>query len=178
MNIQNAFNILGIANGQVTQEDIIQAYRKACMKYHPDRNPAGLEMMKLINAAREALKDFTSGESVAGEGKDYGEAINAALNAVVNLGLNIEICGAWVWLTGDTKPHKEVLKAAGFLWAPKKLAWYFRPEEHKRRKNFGGLALSLDEIRAKYGSDRFRKKEEETQRNLPGQFKHYILKPV
>jgi hypothetical protein len=34
------------------------------MKYYPDRNPAGLEMMKLVDAACEALKDFNSGESV------------------------------------------------------------------------------------------------------------------
>ena len=91
---QDALDILGIINGNVNQDDITQAYRRACMKYHPDRNPAGLEMMKLINAARDALKDFVSGEST-GKGHDYGEKINAALNAVINLGLTIEICGAW-----------------------------------------------------------------------------------
>lgn len=164
MKMQDAFNILGIGNGQITPEDITQAYRRACMKYHPDRNPAGLEMMKLVNAAREALKDFIRGESVAGEGRDYGEKINAALNAIVGLGLNIEICGAWVWVTGDTRPHKNVLKAGGFFWAPKKLAWYFRPEEHKCRTSRG--KFTLDEIREKYGSEKFKKEEGQNKKQL------------
>lgn len=164
MKIQDAFNILGVGDGHVTQEDITQAYRRACMKYHPDRNPAGLEMMKLINAAREALKDFVSGESV-GEGRDYGEKINAALNAIVGLCLTIEVCGAWVWVTGDTKAHKDALKTAGFFWAPKKQAWYFRPEEHKCRHSRG--KFTLDEIREKYGSEKYEEKRQ-AKRQLNG----------
>lgn len=164
MKMQDAFNILGIGSGQVTPEDITQAYRRACMKYHPDRNPAGLEMMKLVNAAREALKDFVSGESVTGEGRDYGEKINAALNAIVALGLDIEVCGAWVWVTGDTRAHKEALKAAGFFWAAKKRAWYFRPEEHKCRHSRG--KFTLDEIRKKYGSEKFKNEEGQGRKQL------------
>lgn len=154
MKIQDALNILGLGNGQIKQEDIKQAYRKAAFKYHPDRNPAGLEMMKLVNGAYEALKDF-EGESV--ESRDYGEAINAALNVIVGLGLTIEICGAWVWVTGDTKPHKEILKMAGFLWSPKKPAWYFRSEENKVWRN--KKSLSLDAIREKYGSEKIKNED-------------------
>lgn len=164
MKQQDAFNILGIEVGKVTQEDIIKAYRKACMQYHPDRNPAGLEMMKLINAAREALKDFVSGESFSSTGQNYGNQINAALNAIINLGLEIEVCGAWVWVTGDTKAHKDILKAAGFFWSPKKLAWYYRPEEYKSRQGRG--AFSLDQIREKYGSKQVKATEEEDRKKL------------
>lgn len=79
---------------------------------------------------------------------DFGEALNAAINAVIGLtDIVIEVCGAWVWLTGDTKAHKEAIKAAGYWWACKKSAWYFRPPDHKSR-NKG----DLEKIRDTYGS--------------------------
>ena len=40
MKIQDAAKILNVS-GHVTPKDIKAAYRKAAMKYHPDRNPAG-----------------------------------------------------------------------------------------------------------------------------------------
>jgi len=150
MKLQEAFNILGIPAGNITNEEIKQAYRKAAQKYHPDRNPAGLEMMQAINAAYEVIKDFSGEVYAKGNNTNYGDQINAALNAIIGLGLDIEVCGSWVWVTGDTKPHKEILKQAGFFWAVKKLAWYFRPEEYKCYRSKG--SLSLDEIRQKYGS--------------------------
>jgi hypothetical protein len=60
-------------------------------------------MMKIINAAYDALKDY-DGEIPAGDDadtQDYPQAVNDALNAVIDLeGLEIEICGAWVWVGG------------------------------------------------------------------------------
>lgn len=32
-----------------------------------------------------------------------------------------------IWASGDTKPHREELKALGFRWSPKQAAWYFKP---------------------------------------------------
>ena len=45
-------------------------YRAADLKYHPDKNPAGAEMMKLINAAFEVLKDF-EGELLGSEAENF-----------------------------------------------------------------------------------------------------------
>jgi len=78
------------------------------------------------------------------------EALNDALTAIISLaGLIIEICGAWVWVTGDTYKHKAILKDNGFKYASKKKAWHFRPENWKSSSR--GQA-SMDEIRGKYGS--------------------------
>lgn len=147
---QDALNILGINTSTVTQAAVVQAYRQAAKTYHPDRNPAGLEMMKLVNLAYETLKDFegTVSESAFG---DYGEKLNTALNAIINLGLHVEICGCWIWVSGDTRSHKEALKQAGFLWALKKKAWYFRPANQKKRRY--RVAWSMEQIRTTYGSD-------------------------
>ena len=39
---------------------------------------------------------------------------NSSLNAMVGLdGLDIEVCGAWVWVSGETYKHKAVFKEAG-----------------------------------------------------------------
>jgi curved DNA-binding protein CbpA len=149
MNTKDALSILNLS-GQITPTDIKTAYRKAAAKYHPDHNPAGLEMMKLVNVAYETLKDF-EGDAQQSTTRNYGEAINDALNAIINFGLAIEICGAWVWLSGDTRTHREALKAAGFKWAPKKKQWYFRPEEYKSSNR---TSWTMEKIREAYGSEK------------------------
>lgn len=139
-------------DGDITPETVKLAYRRACKKYHPDINPAGLEMMKSVNLAYEALKDFTGNVEQGATG--YSDSLNDALNAVINLvGLNIEICGAWVWISGDTKTHKTILKESGYKWASKKKMWYFRPEDYKSA-NRG--TWSIDKIRDSYGSQTVR----------------------
>lgn len=161
MNHNDALHILGIemSSSDTDYIGIIKiAYRQACSKYHPDRNPAGLEMMKLINAAYSSLSDVLNGaqfdKSVSKEYKEglenYGQDINAALMAIINLGLQIEVCGSWVWVSGDTKPHKETLKVAGFKWAPKKRMWHFRPADYK---SFNRGKWDMDKIRSKHGSN-------------------------
>jgi hypothetical protein len=158
MQHQDALNILEIHTNPVTADIIKQAYRKACSKYHPDRNPAGAEMMKLVNIAYAALENFEGEVTInVDTQKNYGDALNTALNAIIHLGLTLEICGVWCWVSGDTKPHKEVLKAAGFLWSPKKLRWYFRPVEHKARTR--GKTWSMERIRDAYGSDQIFRNE-------------------
>jgi len=63
--------------------------------------------------------------------------------------ITIEIIGCFVWVTGDTKPHREKLKALKFRWHSKKTAWYLKPEDYKKRSR---KDYALDEIRAMYGT--------------------------
>lgn len=160
MRLQDALNLLGLKPG-VGQADIKTAYRKASFKYHPDRNSAGLEMMKAINEAYETLKGYSGeGFEFAEEEMDldYGDSFNKALKAAIEAGLNIEICGAWIWVSGDTRPVKEALKASRYKWARKKQKWYFRPEKYKSRNR---SSWSMEKIRTKYGSKNMRKKSEQ-----------------
>ena len=153
MKITDAANILHLS-GNVNEKMVKDAYRRAAMKYHPDRNPAGAEMMKVINAAYDTLKDFC-GEIPTTEGadvQDYPEALSAALGAILELvGIEIEVCGAWVWVSGQTFTHKDVLKAAGFKYASKKKSWYFRPEDWSSSSRG---SYSMEDIREKYGSEK------------------------
>lgn len=151
MKKSEAMNILNMSI--FTQAILKQAYLKACSKYHPDRNPGGLEMMKAVNVAYSFLKTIPDGDETTeteGTGIDFGEAMNAAINAVIDMeGVLIEICGNWIWLSGDTRPHKDGIKAAGFWWASKKMQWYFRPADYKSSARG---SFSMDDIREKHGS--------------------------
>jgi len=151
MNIYDAAKMLGL-DGEITPPETKKRYFTLLKEYHPDINPAGLEMTKMINEAFEALKDYEGNMKKPENSANYGEEINAALNAVIDLaGLDIEICGSWVWVTGDTRTHRAVLKAAGFKYASKKKSWYFRPAG---ARTFSKGKLSLDEIRSKYGTSK------------------------
>lgn len=151
MKISDAAAILGLS-GHITPDATKSAYRAAARRYHPDRNPAGAEMMKLVNAAFDALKSFTGTIPKSDQtDPNYPDAVNEALRAIVSLGLEVEICGAWVWVGGNTFPHRRTLKAAGFIFASKKRRWYFRPENW--RSSSRG-SFTMDEIRHKYGSRR------------------------
>ena len=81
--------------------------------------------------------------------------ILGAISSVGGLGLTVEVCGEWVWVSGDTKPHKETLKSAGFKWSPKKVNWYFKPSSCK---SFWRGSTPMDTIKANHGCIRVRAK--------------------
>ena len=64
-------------------------------------------------------------------------------------GVTVEVCGTWVWCSGDTYPHRDWFKAAGFRWAKVKKMWYWHDPDEKRSK---GKAMHMDWIRNKHGS--------------------------
>ena len=144
-------------SGHITPEDVKRAYVAACKKYHPDVNPGGLEMMKFINAANDVLKDLTGTidadkNEAQATTQDYPEALNEALSALCGLaGLSFEICGAWLWISGNTREHKEAIKEAGCKWASKKKLWFFRPDGYRSRNR---KEKSMNDIRDKWGSSR------------------------
>lgn len=72
------------------------------------------------------------------------------LNKIKHLpNISMEVCGTWLWVTGDTKPVHDTLKEHGLKYAPKKVAWYWRPEGYRKR---GGKPWEMNAIRARYGS--------------------------
>ncbi|EPN0316318.1 J domain-containing protein [Vibrio vulnificus] len=158
MNVNDAMNLLNLS-GEVNQTEIKTAYKKASLKYHPDRNAAGAEMMKAINEAFATLSKLGETVKLTGNAYDFAEALNEKLNAffAANFeGVEIEVCGNWIWLTGETKPYSKQLgkDGLGFFYASKKKAWYYRPEDYKSRNR---TSNTLDEIREKHGSSKIKK---------------------
>ena len=154
-------------------EDLKELYYKLAMENHPDRG-GDLETMKAINAEFDSaflrLKDihrsikdetepyYTAKKSTTETAGEFRDIIEALLKMD---GITVELIGRWIWVTGNTKEYKDTLKAMGFRWAPKKLAWSWHKDEDwtsSRGK------YSLDDIRARYGSIQFEKEEEEEER--------------
>jgi len=139
----------------ITLDEVKALYKKLAKQYHPDLG-GDTATMQAIN--REYA--FASAKVISGSGLSdeetaeefrFSEEYRIALEKIIYLeGIMVELVGHWIWVTGNTRKHKEVLKDAGYFFASKKLAWYFRTGEYK--SNRGGKK-NLDEIRTKYGSE-------------------------
>jgi len=110
----------------------------------------------------EPIKEYAFATAKAINGADLSEeeteneilsseAYRQAIEKVIHLdGITLELVGYWLWAMGNTYPVRATLKDADFMFASKKLAWYFRTAEYKVSK---GGKKTLDEIRNKYGSE-------------------------
>lgn len=136
-------------------EDLKKAYRAAALANHPDKGGDTAEMQRINNDYEEREKQLVKAHNATAGAKPVTECASefiAVIQAIIALeGLIVEICGSWIWVTGATKTHKEALKAAGYRWSNKKCAWYWHKEDDG--SCFYRGKKSLDEIRAKWGSD-------------------------
>lgn len=143
-----------------TLDELRTAYRALLKKFHPD-NGGSEEATKEINLEYEKLFQILKNRSEADQKAKYNtqedEDLREVLQQIVNLNVNIEICGSWIWVSGNTYPVKESLKAAGFRFSKNKKAWYWHAGEYSRR----GKKVSLDHIRNKYGSETVKEYREE-----------------
>lgn len=142
-----------------TVEDVKKLYKTLAKEHHPDRGGDTATMQQINTEYSQAIRAAAKGEGMTEEETEDviidSEAYKEAINKVVNLpGIKVELVGNWLWITGETKQHKDILKAepAKFTWAKKKddfSAWFFRTAEYKTRNK---QKMSLDAIRNKYGS--------------------------
>jgi len=150
MNIEQALNVLRPSGN--TLDELKSAYRQACKKYHPDVNPNGLELMKVINLAYDFLKKNLNKWNHSQQTNDKGidEVLQDIFDKIKHfVNVKSEVCGSWLWLSGQTWRYKKELKELGFKWAPKKHQWYYRQGDYKKLSRH---AWSMDEIRFRFGS--------------------------
>jgi hypothetical protein len=150
-------------NGCQTLEEVKAQYKKLAKQYHPDLGGDTLTMQEINKEYAFATAKAVKGADLSDEEAENeilsSEAYRAAIEQIIYLeGITIELVGYWLWVTGNTFPVRLTLKAAGFLFASKKLAWYFRTAEYKVGK---GSGKSLEEIRNKYGSEVLQKEQNE-----------------
>jgi curved DNA-binding protein CbpA len=143
-----------------TIEELKQAYKKLVKQYHPDLNPDRdtTEEMKAINAEYEVLFEKVKNIHRNADGDVYEKATSEVaadfieiLNKIINLeGLQLEIIGNWLWVSGNTFAYKKELKDAGLRYSGQKKAWYWHKDPWHKGNN---KTASLDDLRIKYGSE-------------------------
>ena len=149
-------------NDITTIEELKKKYRKLCQMNHPD-NGGNVETMAQINNEYakmfNILKDAHNSKAASdetGKTRPINECPEDFINIISELikckGLTVELCGSWIWISGDTKAHKETLKAIGCRWASKKIMWYWRNEKDAVRSR---KPKSMDYIRSTYGSESY-----------------------
>lgn len=152
-----------------TLEELKKEYHRLCLKLHPDVGGSD-EEMKILNAEYEMLFERVknvhvnkNGETYERETEETSEAFQALITELLKMdGIEIEIIGCFVWVSGNTKPHKEQLKALGFKWHRKKLCWYKSPEGYRR---WGKGEYTLDEIRGMYSSMKIQKDQQQREKD-------------
>ena len=142
-------------NGCQTIADVKSVYKKLAKQYHPDLGGDTVTMQEINKEYAFASAKAIQGANLSDEEAENeilsSESYRNAIELIIHLdGIIIELVGYWIWVTGNTYVVRTALKEAGFLFAPKKLAWYFRTEEYKVSRSSG---KSLDEIKIKYGSE-------------------------
>ena len=139
-----------------TLEELKKQYRALAHKHHPD-NGGDTEAMKAVNNEYDALfpklknvHQNKDGETYTKENTETADQFKDLITELMKMdNITIEVIGCFVWVSGETKPHKEKLKVLRFKWHTKKLCWYLAPEDYRRqsRKDY-----SMDEIRNMYGT--------------------------
>ena len=149
-----------------TLDDLKKAYRRLAMKHHPDVG-GSTQAMQEINAEYDKLfSQLKTGYNAWASAnnrhttEEQPDDFKRIIEILIKLdGLDIELCGSWLWIGGNTRKHKEALKAAGCQWCSKKKLWSWNPAG-KRYHSYRGTK-SMEQIRTKYGSQTFTRKADE-----------------
>lgn len=142
--------------GVKTVEELRKRYRELLKKYHPDNENGSTKITQQINQEYDALFDRLKAQNKAEEHssthdvKEENKAFKEVLNQIIGFDMEIEIIGKWVWCF-RCFAYKDRLKELNFNYAPKKKAWCWHYGDYRR---YHKEEVSLDTIRAKYGSQK------------------------
>ena len=151
-----------------TLEQLRRQYKDLLKRFHPD-NGGSEEVMKAVNVEYDklfkVLRDRHESKSADGQnGTDSAKstynanmydwendkALREVLQKIINFsGIEIEIAGQWIWISGNTYAYRKDLKDIGFKWASTKKQWYWHSEIFRKRSH---RTLSMEDIRNYYGS--------------------------
>jgi hypothetical protein len=159
-----------------TVAEIKSEYRRLALLHHPDRG-GDTETMKQINRQYKVALEQSHGETSTGSDGEqhtyyYNEYVEQAIvDKVAEFfalqlpdSVEIALIGTWLWVTGDTKPHKDAIKSIKMRWHSKRVAWYFKTG--KQRSTYNANA-SLGDLAAQYGYKKFQDDDKPGQAKAP-----------
>jgi len=132
-------------------DEVKAEYKRYVQRLLPREGHAGdpSELVHVENeyheiSQRPKFQDLT--EEVKEEYLGYPNKVKI----LIRLGLDLEMCGSWLWVSGNTIDHKEELKEMGLRYSPNKKMWYYRP---KWSRSTNSTPVDMEYIRKTYGSD-------------------------
>lgn len=149
-------------------EDLKEEYRRLCKEFHPDVSgrDTTAEMQKInaeydlmfgrLKNIRRSTKNPGETYTASQETTETPEEFREIISKIIHLDVEIEIIGSWIWVTGNTFPYKDTLKAAGFRWCHNKKAWSWHKAEDRKKSR---KTFDLDEIRGIFGSEKVKNGE-------------------
>ena len=143
-----------------TSEQLKKLYFDLAKRYHPDRPGGNLVIMQEVNAEYMKVFSAVKDQHLNKEGEIYTSKVKSSelpddyINIISvifssKLEIEVELCGRWLYIRGDTKPLKESLKKEKAFWSPTKGCWIWHPKDSYRRPH---QSWGMDEIRNCYGS--------------------------
>lgn len=143
-------------------KELKKEYHRLVLKNHPDRGGDHDTMVAIVLEYEWALAHLFSQDGnrkAAGSASSKGnyeaasDEFRATLDKLMKLeGLEIEVCGDWIWVRGNTYQLKDQLKAAGCFWASKKKCWYWKPADYVKVSK---KEWDMEKIRDRFGSESF-----------------------
>ena len=154
--------------GVQTGEELKKEYRKWAVKLHPD-NGGDAEEFKAMQAEFTKLFNVLKNVHINKEGKMWEATGNRAtqetaqefMDIIEKLmfipDIEVELCGSWIWVGGNTKEYRDLLKELGFKFSGNKKMWYYQNDGVRR---YHKKAWTIDEIRSAYGSRLYKDERE------------------
>lgn len=150
-------------NNCLTLDHLKKEYRRLVMLHHPDKGGDTATMQAINNEHDARFEVLKAQQNTRAEADTTGktkhvdetaEEFREILEILIHLdGLEIELCGSWLWISGETRQHKDALKESGCRWSNNKKMWYWHPTEAPGGWK-KGRSYSIGEIRTKYGTER------------------------
>ncbi len=84
------------------------------------------------------------------------QVVNAELDQVLgsmsSLNVNAEICGNWIWISGDTRRYSQQLRKLGCEFSKEKTMWFYVPRSLPKLEKNQDRTFTMAEIRGFHGS--------------------------
>lgn len=142
-----------------TLDELKKEYRHLAMIHHPDHGGDTATMQAINGEYSETFARLKNQHNAAADEAhqttETPEEFIAIISQLLRIpGLIVELCGSWLWITGETYAVRDQLKAAGCRWSSSKKAWYWHHPEEGHRWHKGTATMS--DIRTKYGSQTYK----------------------
>lgn len=141
-----------------TLDELRAEYKRLALRFHPDLGGDTRTMQNInieFDMVFNMLKNSNPENVRKSEVNETPGVYRWIIEELIKLNdIEIELCGCWLWIGGDTYTNREKLKGMGCRWSRSKKLWYWRHDLDGCPNSSGNY--SMEQIRRKYGSQKIK----------------------